>query len=56
MLLILNLVSLFRDFYGHLLGSRLYATTQDFTVIGVVALVIGLIAPLLLFLFMRHLD
>jgi predicted MFS family arabinose efflux permease len=41
---------------GSLLGSRLYATTQDFTVIGIVALVIGLIAPLLLFLFLRHLD
>jgi MFS transporter, DHA1 family, inner membrane transport protein len=41
---------------GSLLGSRLYSETQDFTVIGIVALIIGLIAPLLLFVFVRHLD
>jgi DHA1 family inner membrane transport protein len=41
---------------GSLLGSRLYTATQDFTVIGVVALVVGMIAPLLLFFFVRNLD
>ena len=41
---------------GSLLGSRLYSATQDFTAIGIVSLVIGLLAPILLFLFVRHLD
>ncbi len=41
---------------GSLLGSRLYSTTQDFALIGVIALIIGLTGAALLLLFVRQLD
>lgn len=41
---------------GSLLGSRLYSATQDFDLIGIVALVIGLTAAVLLAVFVRDLD